>query len=131
MSENTPSAAGDTGPSIDEVIASKEGRSTQLKRKLSGRHMRMIAIGGAIGTGLFVASGKTISTAGPGGAIVAYGLIGIMVLFLMQSLGEMAAHLYVEPTTIKYHLTGLLQKTGSRDRLQAVLWGIRAGMVHP
>ena len=51
MSENTPSAAGDTGPSIDEVIASKEGRSTQLKRKLSGRHMRMIAIGGAIGTG--------------------------------------------------------------------------------
>ena len=46
MSENTPSAAGDTGPSIDEVIASKEGRSTQLKRKLSGRHMRMIAIGG-------------------------------------------------------------------------------------
>ena len=42
-----------------------------------------------------VASGKTISTAGPGGAIVAYGLIGIMVLFLMQSLGEMAAHLPV------------------------------------
>jgi len=48
-----------------------------------------------------------------------------------MSNGEMAAHLYVEPTTIKYHLTGLLQKTGSRDRLQAVLWGIRAGMVHP
>lgn len=67
----------------------------ELKRGLSARHMQMIAIGGAIGTGLFVASGKTISTAGPGGAIVAYGLIGIMVLFLMQSLGEMAAHLPV------------------------------------
>ena len=48
-----------------------------------------------------------------------------------MSNGEMAAHLYVEPTTIKYHLTGLMQKTGSRDRLQAVLWGIRAGLVHP
>ena len=40
-----------------------------------------VAIGGAIGTGLFVASGKTISTAGPGGAILAYALIGIMVLY--------------------------------------------------
>ena len=67
----------------------------ELKRGLSARHMQMIAIGGAIGTGLFVASGKTISTAGPGGAILAYALIGIMVLFLMQSLGEMAAHLPV------------------------------------
>jgi len=75
--------------------ASDAAADTDLKRGLSARHMQMIAIGGAIGTGLFVASGKTISTAGPGGAIVAYGLIGIMVLFLMQSLGEMAAHLPV------------------------------------
>ena len=71
----------------------EQPEETELKRGLSARHLQMIAIGGAIGTGLFVASGKTISTAGPGGAIVAYGLIGIMVLFLMQSLGEMAAHL--------------------------------------
>lgn len=42
---------------------------------------------------------------------------------------EVAARLFVEPTTVKYHLAGLLQKTGSRDRLQAVLWGIRAGIV--
>ncbi|MBM7051131.1 amino acid permease [Rothia sp. ZJ932] len=64
-----------------------------LKRGLANRHLQMIAIGGAIGTGLFVASGSTIATAGPGGALLAYGLIGIMVLLLMQSLGEMAAHL--------------------------------------
>lgn len=44
---------------------------------------------------------------------------------------EIAARLYVEPTTVKYHLAGLLQKTASRDRLQAVLWGIRAGIVQP
>ena len=64
----------------------KEG----LKRSLKHRHLSMIAIGGAIGTGLFVASGATISTAGPGGAIVAYSVIGLMVYFLMTSLGEMA-----------------------------------------
>lgn len=42
---------------------------------------------------------------------------------------ELAAQLFVEQTTIKYHLAGLLQKTGARDRLQAVLWGIRQGLV--
>ena len=57
--------------------------------------MQMIAIGGAIGTGLFVASGATVSTAGPGGALVAYSVIGLMVLLLMQSLGEMTAHMPV------------------------------------
>ncbi|ETJ39879.1 Amino acid permease-associated region, partial [human gut metagenome] len=43
--------------------------------------------------GLFVAGGEVVSTAGPGGALVAYGLIGIMVYFLMTSLGEMATYL--------------------------------------
>ncbi|WP_058235397.1 amino acid permease [Devriesea agamarum] len=66
-----------------------------LKRTLSSRHMQMIAIGGAIGTGLFVASGGTIAKAGPGGALAAYVAIGFMVLLLMQSLGEMASHMPV------------------------------------
>jgi lysine-specific permease len=69
------------------------GTKGELKRSLKARHMNMIAIGGAIGTGLFVASGASISTAGPGGALVAYGVIGIMVYFLMTSLGEMATYL--------------------------------------
>ncbi|WP_431031386.1 response regulator [Plantibacter sp. RU18] len=44
---------------------------------------------------------------------------------------EIANQLFVEPTTVKYHLAGLLQKIGARDRLQAVLWGIRASLVDP
>ncbi|TCP21170.1 lysine:proton symporter (AAT family) [Scopulibacillus darangshiensis] len=63
----------------------------QLKRRLKARHLTMIAIGGTIGTGLFLASGATISDAGPGGALVAYIISGIMVYFLMTSLGEMAS----------------------------------------
>ncbi|ORE04800.1 hypothetical protein BCV72DRAFT_230913 [Rhizopus microsporus var. microsporus] len=51
----------------------------------------MIALGGTIGTGLFMASGKAIVNGGPGGAIVAYGLVGILVYCVMMSLGEMAA----------------------------------------
>ncbi|NNG81906.1 amino acid permease [Acinetobacter sp. ANC 5378] len=63
-----------------------------LQRKLGARHLNMIAIGGSIGTGLFLASGATIANAGPGGALLAYALIGLMIYFLMTSLGELATH---------------------------------------
>lgn len=39
----------------------------QIKRSLQTRHLSMIALGGSIGTGLFIASGSAITTAGPGG----------------------------------------------------------------
>ncbi len=64
-----------------------------LRKGLQSRHISMLALGGAIGTGLFVASGATIHDAGPGGALLAYGLMGVMVFFLMQSLGEMSAYI--------------------------------------
>ena len=70
-------------------------QDNELRRGLRARHLNMIAIGGAIGTGLFVASGDTIRTAGPGGALLAYGAIGFMVYLLMQSLGEMSTYLPV------------------------------------
>ena len=41
----------------------------QLRRSLKARHLKMIALGGTIGTGLFLAYGATISQAGPGGAL--------------------------------------------------------------
>lgn len=61
-----------------------------LSRGLQLRHITMFAIGGAIGTGLFVATGGVIAQAGPGGAILAYLIIGTMLYFLMSSIGEMA-----------------------------------------
>ena len=80
-------------PTPDDIASEVRQRSnTQLKRGLASRHMQMIAIGGAIGTGLFLASGATVANAGPGGALLAYAAIGLMVLLLMQSLGEMSAH---------------------------------------
>lgn len=65
--------------------------SGQLKRTLTSRHLNMIAIGGSIGTGLFVSSGATIAQSGPGGALLSFAVIGLMVYFLMTSLGELAA----------------------------------------
>ncbi|WP_235603096.1 amino acid permease [Piscirickettsia litoralis] len=67
-----------------------------LARNLRARHLNMIALGGSIGTGIFLASGYAIHVAGPGGALAAYSLIAVMVYFLITSLGEMATH---RPTT--------------------------------
>lgn len=59
-----------------------------LERQLSNRHIQLIAIGGAIGTGLFMGSGKTISLAGPS-VIFVYMIIGAMLFFVMRAMGEL------------------------------------------
>lgn len=82
---------------VDDVVenvvedAQKSQEEMKLKRGLKSRHLTMISIGGAIGTGLFLSSGAAIATGGPGGALLAYALVGAMVYFVMTSLGEMAA----------------------------------------
>ncbi|MEE1925227.1 D-serine/D-alanine/glycine transporter [Pseudomonas sp. 148P] len=60
----------------------------ELQRNLSNRHIQLIAIGGAIGTGLFMGSGKTISLAGPS-IIFVYMIIGFMLFFVMRAMGEL------------------------------------------
>lgn len=62
----------------------------KMERGLKSRHVSMIAIGGAIGTGLFVATGGVIAEAGPFGALLAYAIIGVMLYFLMNTIGELA-----------------------------------------
>ncbi|MGL5765145.1 MAG: amino acid permease, partial [Sarcina sp.] len=64
-----------------------------LQRSLKARHLSMIALGGAIGTGIFLAMGGTINQAGVGGAFLAYAIVGVMVYFLCTGLGEMATYL--------------------------------------
>ncbi|EPX73919.1 uncharacterized protein SOCG_03136 [Schizosaccharomyces octosporus yFS286] len=66
------------------------GDGAALKRSLKGRHMQMIAIGGAIGTGLFVGSGSSLANGGPASVIIDYTLIGIMMYFTVYALGELA-----------------------------------------
>lgn len=67
--------------------------SAQLKRAMSTRHLVMISLGGAIGTGLFLGSGEVIAQAGPIGAIISYILGGIIAYMVMLCLGELAVHM--------------------------------------
>ncbi|MDR0195176.1 MAG: amino acid permease [Myroides sp.] len=79
-----------------------QNKNSEVVRGLKARHLSMIAIGGCIGTGLFMASGEAIHQAGPGGALLAYAMIGLMVYFLMTSLGEMATYLPVSGSFSTY-----------------------------
>ncbi|CAO3582562.1 unnamed protein product [Absidia cylindrospora] len=79
-----------------------ENEPPKLQRALKARHLTMISLGGTIGTGLFLASGASVASAGPGGALIAYGLIGIMVFFMMECLGEMATYLPISGSFNNY-----------------------------
>lgn len=72
---------------MSETIEVAEGER-HLSRQLSNRHIQLIAIGGAIGTGLFMGSGKTVSLAGPS-VIFVYMIIGFMLFFVMRAMGEL------------------------------------------
>ncbi|NUF98920.1 amino acid permease [Lactobacillus mellis] len=78
-------------------------QTNSVQRNLKTRHVTMIALGGCIGTGLFMTSGSTISKAGPGGGLVAYIAMGLMVYFLMTSLGELATNLPVSGSFATYN----------------------------
>lgn len=63
-------------------------RQQGLKKDLASRHVQLIAIGGTIGTGLFLGSGKAIQLAGPS-IVFAYLIVGIALFFVMRALGEL------------------------------------------
>ncbi len=71
----------------EDTQAADQG-GEHLRRNLSNRHIQLIAIGGTIGTGLFMGSGKTISLAGPS-ILFVYMIIGFFLFFVMRAMGEL------------------------------------------
>ncbi|OKL57217.1 hypothetical protein UA08_07684 [Talaromyces atroroseus] len=93
-------------PDMNDVEKHGAGRESlpvpDLKRKLKSRHLQMIAIGGTIGTGLFIGSGTAIAESGPAGALIAYLFVGTIVYSVMTSLGEMATYIPIAGAFTSY-----------------------------
>lgn len=70
------------------AVEADQAPPQELKRTLTNRHIQLISIGGAIGTGLFMGSGKTIALAGPS-ILLVYATIGTLLFFVMRALGEL------------------------------------------
>ena len=81
------------GESTIQVRGHETSAETSLERGLKARHITMIAIGGAIGTGLVIGTGEALAQAGPGSVFISYLMIGFVVFLVMAGLGEMASWL--------------------------------------
>ena len=75
--------------------------ATSITRGLNARHIHFIALGSAIGTGLFYGSAGAIQAAGPS-VLLVYLLGGIVVYFMLRALGEMAVALPVSGSFAEY-----------------------------
>ncbi|KAL8354950.1 hypothetical protein RB601_000643 [Gaeumannomyces tritici] len=78
------------------------GKHNQLERGLKSRHIQFLALGGAIGTGLFVGSGGILSLVGPLPLFLAYCSMMVLVYFIMNDLAEISTYLPLKGISIPY-----------------------------
>lgn len=96
----------------NNATASQRGSTVPLKRAMNTRHLVMISLGGAIGTGLFLGSGDVISQIGPMGAILSYLLGGLIAYTVMLCLGELAVQMPVSGAFGEYARMNIGPATG-------------------
>ena len=126
-----------TGTHQDSLNAEQVG----YKQSLGRRHVQMIAIGGAIGTGLFLGSASRLHSTGPA-LLLSYAFVGVIAYFLMRCLGELVLHRATSGAFVSYmrefygesaaFVTGLvvLVELGSdRDRRAVGRGAVRAVLV--
>ncbi|KAG7876739.1 hypothetical protein KL938_004352 [Ogataea parapolymorpha] len=80
------------------------GVDVPLKHQLGSFQMQMISLGGSIGTGLFLGSAQSLRDGGPGGILICYSLISVMVFCMVHSLAELACNFPV-PGAFSYYAT--------------------------
>ncbi|KAL8729056.1 MAG: hypothetical protein Q9166_004973 [cf. Caloplaca sp. 2 TL-2023] len=86
-----------------EDTASNEKYGT-TQRGLKSRHIQLIALGGCIGTGLFVGSGATLSVTGPAPLFMSFVVISALVWVVMQTLGELSAYVPTSGSSVPLYV---------------------------
>ena len=92
-SSNTSSNSSKNSSTSSSSNSENNDNSNQMERSLTKRHVQFIAIGGTIGTGLFLGSGKSISLTGPS-IVFVYIIVGLIMFLLMRGIGEL---MYKDP----------------------------------
>ncbi|MGV9878340.1 amino acid permease [Streptomyces sp. NPDC003006] len=92
---------GHDGNGAVQAAGGPSGEGEGYQRGLGARQIQMIAIGGAIGTGLFLGAGKAIHKAGPS-LILAYAIAGLVIFFIMRALGELLMYRAVSGSFAEY-----------------------------
>ncbi|KAJ5180953.1 hypothetical protein N7492_004163 [Penicillium capsulatum] len=107
----TPSGRADQPPLTEKGQAVRtlveadllDDRYATTQRGLKNRHVQLMALGGTIGTGLFVSSGQSLATGGPASLLLGYVFISLVVYALVTAIAEIGAYLPVHGGTMSYH----------------------------
>ena len=106
------------GPAVGDNSAAVAREDAGYHHDLNNRQMQMIAIGGAIGTGLFMGAGARLASAGPGLFLI-YGICGAFVFLILRALGDagltptqVAKIVRIAPATASRHLALLVRDAG-------------------
>ncbi|PHH51100.1 Proline-specific permease [Ceratocystis fimbriata CBS 114723] len=105
MAESKERAATPSLETGEAIVFDPEGDmsvETQLQRGLKSRHIQFLALGGAIGTGLFIGSGSILHSSGPASLFLSYMCMMALVFFIMNSIAEMVVYLPMKGITMPY-----------------------------
>lgn len=91
-----------TGDTVIENAPIDMSELKEMNKGLQSRHLQMMALAGAIGTGLFLGSGRAVAQAGPVGAFLGYTLIGFSAAGVVLAVAEMAALVPLSGGIVRY-----------------------------
>lgn len=104
---NEKSSQNEDPQAMERLGMNQDSADGTVQRNLKQRHLSMIALGGTIGTGLFVGLGGSLANAGPVSTLIAYTIMGVVVYSMMVALGEVSTLLAV-PGGFTHHATRFL-----------------------
>lgn len=94
-----------------QIVSEEDQKYGHLKRGLNSRQIQMLAIGGAIGTGLFVGSGQVLADSGPAPLLLSYIVMSFVMWTIMNCLGEMTTYLPLSGVSPPYFVERFADKS--------------------